>query len=69
VEETGEPRQKKQDAHPRCPPLRFEAWVVGWSLGAQGWGWDLAEGHCIYDGGGKEVANQDPGQRGSVRPQ
>lgn len=35
VEETGKPRQKKQDASPRCPPLRFEERVVGWKMGAE----------------------------------
>lgn len=44
VEETGEPGQKKQDARPRCPPLRFEEGVVGWKMGAGGRGWELAEG-------------------------
>lgn len=51
VEETGDPGQKKQDAHARCPPLRFEEGVVGWKTGAGGWGWELAEGTAFALGG------------------
>lgn len=44
MEETGEPGQKKQDVHPRCPPLRFEEGVVGWKMGARDRYWESAEG-------------------------
>lgn len=51
MKETGDPGQKKQDARPRCPPLRFEEGVMGWKMGAGGWGWELAEGTAFTLGG------------------
>lgn len=51
MKETGDPGQKKQDARPRCPPLRFEEGVVGWKMGDGGWGWKLAEGTAFTLGG------------------
>lgn len=65
VEETGEPGQEKQDARPRCPPLRFEEGVVGWKMGVQRLGlgnWRRTLPPCRGGVGGL----RDPSKRGAA---
>lgn len=67
VEETGELGQRKQDAHPRCPPLRFEEGVVGWKNGCARPALGARGGHCLHVG--REGWTLGRGKGSAVNPQ